>query len=655
MRDNVTTLTGNPRIDFGLTRLTADEITYNQKTQIAVARGHAVLTSGPRRLLADVITYHVNDGTFAVENFRMGEYPFYVQGASASGNRETITMNDADAWVREPGPFIPTLHAGELSYANGEKLHAQKGTVGLGNVRPVFFDKFQQNLNEPLISYVSFNGGYRSSLGAFGEAGLHIPVANGLKLGGDLGVYTSRGVMFGPSGSYESPKGADDYRGYFRSGFISDHGDRLTDILGRPIPKNRGYVEWQHEQHPTENLSITGQLNYWKDSDVLRDFKPKEFFQVQQPDTFLETVYTTDNSFSSLFARFQPNSFQDVQERLPELRYDLLPSQLGAGFYQKLNSSIAILREDPPLAPTLRSDRFDAYYGLSRPFKVDDYLSFTPVAGGRLTYYSDATGGRNEYTRALGEVGFDAALRTSAVYDYRNELWKIDGIRHLFTPTLSYRYIPEADKGRAYIPPIDRRVFSTYLQPLGLGDVRNIDDLAATDTLRVGLNNTIQTRDPAYGSRDLFVLNFASDFRFHRQPGERDVSEIHTEFAAMPARWVEFNLYQSFAPQTFTLRELNSGVTFRDGKEWTVRFSSNFLRHELEDYLVDVQKKLTEAYDIVGRIHYDARKRRFVEQSYGIRQNLGNTWRAEYVVTLYNGPRRESNFGFNIQIEAIGF
>jgi len=57
------------------------------------------------------------------------------------------------------------------------------------------------------------------------------------------------------------------------------------------------------------------------------------------------------------------------------------------------------------------------------------------------------------------------------------------------TPKLSYRYIPSADKGQQYIPQIDNRVFDTALPPLELGDQRNIDDLSATNTLRLGLDN----------------------------------------------------------------------------------------------------------------------------------------------------------------------
>ena len=655
-RTHESVLKGHPRVSYGPNLLLADEIRFNPSSQTAVARGHAELTSGDRRIVAEVINYCYADGTYTVEDLRLGEFPFYIVGASASGNRDSLTIKDATATMHEPGPFIPSLRAQQLLYNSGQTLRAETAAIGVGDLRAFTFRKFQQGLKEPLVSYASLMGGYRSSLGVFAELGLHLPVADGVKFGGDLGLYTNRGFMVGPSGSYQGEHGDADYRGYFRSGYIHDHGDRLTDILGRPVPADRSFVTWQHQQHLTDNLTFSGQLNYWSDSEVLRDFRPKEFAQIQQPDTFLESVYKGNNYFVSAFTRLRPNAYEVVQQRLPELRFDLLPLAVGNGFSERFNASFASLRDTPPLTgPTLRTDRLDAYYALTRPFTPREWLSIAPIVGGRVTHYTDATGGRDTYTRTLGEFGVDAALRGNAVYDYKNEVWQIDGIRHLVTPRLSYRYIPSAEQGARYIPPIDRRTFSTYLQPLGLGDQRNIDDLTRTNTLRLGLDNTLQTRDPIYGSRDLLVFNAAADYRFDRTGTQRPLSEIHTELALLPAPWLQFEVYESFAPQSFTLREFNSGVTVRDGDAWSLRFSSNFLRHELDDYLMDWRYRVNEIFESIARLHYDAHAHRFVEQSFGLRQNLDNTWLMEYVVTFYNGPRRESHFGLNVQIDAIGF
>jgi len=59
-----------------------------------------------------------------------------------------------------------------------------------------------------------------------------------------------------------------------------------------------------------------------------------------------------------------------VQERLPELRFDLLPLAVGGGSTNDSTPVPSALRDDPPEGgPTLRSNRLDAYYALTRPIK----------------------------------------------------------------------------------------------------------------------------------------------------------------------------------------------------------------------------------------------------------------------------------------------
>lgn len=639
--------------------LTADEIRFEQKIATFFATGHVIFTREGARLLADRLEFRRSDGRFSAQNIRLGSPPYFAEAASAEGTQAEITLRQARVTFGEPGPWQPTVIADLIVIAPGQTIRTEKAVAGIGHTQPIALPRFQHEVARPFPASIELDGGFRRSLGAFAEAQILLPVSPGARVGGDLGVFTERGVMFGPAARYESTADPERLRGFFRSGYINDHGDKKTDIHSRPIRADRGYAEWQHRQLLGEHLTLNAQLNWWKDSDVLRDFRPRAFFPVQEPDTFVESVYTGGNFFLSAFTRLQPNSFHHVQERLPEIRFDALPYALGAGFSQRFNASLAVLREDPILAgATLRSDRLDAYYSLERPITPREWFAFTPLVGGRLTHYTNSTSGgirTGNYLRLLGELGFDSALRTSGTFDYQNPRWKIDGLRHLFTPRLSYRYIPQADKGRAQIPRIDRSSFATYLPPLGLGDVRHIDDLQATNTLRLGLDNTLQTRDPILGSRDLLVVNVANDFRFKRRPGERAVSEIHVDLAALPARWLQFDVYQSFAPQTRRMREFNSGVTLRDGTAWSLRFANNYLRHEIQDYAVEPRVRLNERFEALARLHYDARRRRFTEQTYGVAHNIGNAWLISYSLSVYSGRKRESNFGFDVRVDALRF
>ena len=705
-------VSGGARLSDGTLLLVADEIRYNYRTGVAAAAGRVEFTRGPLRLLADRLSFRRTDESFSAENIRLGSHPWFIAGESAAGTRESVEVRRARASYGEPGPWQPTLLADTLVYTPGRELVSQNVSAGIGRLQPFPLPRFRHDLRAPLFGTGSLDGGYRRSLGLFAETSVQVPVRPGFRLGADLGIYTQRGLLFGPSGRYLDPRDPERLRGGFRSGFIDDHGTKGTDRLGRPVPEDRAFAEWQHRQTLAPDFTLAVQLHWWRDSEVYRDFRPRSFFPLQEPDSFAEAVYSGRNYFVSLFARVQPNRFHRVQQRLPELRFDLLPHVVGPGFVQRFEASAAFLREDAvpdgsgrPLAlpgvglgavvepsaaelalgvPDRRSARLDAYYGLERPFAPTEWFTLVPVAGARVTRYLDNRESRlvgrtvfppplpdglvppgyvsytaerqrlGAYTRTLGEIGFDAALRTSGTFEYRNPRWKIDGLRHLLTPRLAYRYIPRADRGRRFIPSIDRVPFFTYLPPLGLGAARNVDELDETDTLRLSLDNLVQTRDPAQGSRDLLAVNLANDFRFARRPGERDVSETHVELALSPASWLQVDLYQSFAPQSFTLRELNSGFTVRDGRWWSVRFANNFLRRELQDYLVEGRLRLDERFDLGTRLHYDARRRRFNEQTYGVIQNLGNTWLVSYNVSVYSGRRRESSFGFNLRIDAVG-
>ena len=649
-------ITGDARLTLGELVLNADEIRYNAATQIAAARGHLIITSGARRLVADEGTYHTPDGQITARNLRVGQFPVYVSGETVAGTFDQLVFTNATVFFRENADYTPSITATHLTYAKGKIVKAEGLGVGVLGGHFIHLPKFEQSLDVDFISYVSATVGYRGRLGVFTELGLHLPVADGVKLGGDVGLYSARGIMAGPSGTYHRMDNDGTIDGFFRSGFIRDSGDRGTDILGLAVPRDRSFVTWEHRETYGEHFTLNGEFNYWSDSEVLRDFRHREFDRVQQPDSFVEAAYTGDNYSLSAFSRFHPNRYYRVPERLPELRVDLFPVAAPLGSYQRLNASAAVLQSDAfGTDPRLRTTRFDAYYGIERPIAPTPWLTFTPVAGGRVTHYTDALGGRDQYTRTIGEVGFDARLLASGVFDVKNEIWEIDGLRHLVEPKLSYRYAPEAAHGRAYIPPIDQRVFSTYLQPLSIGDSRNVDDLTALNTARFSLNNTLQTRDAKYGSRNLAALNFAADYRFDSAAGQRHVSNIYTELALMPAPWVRFEVFHRFDPHATRQQELNTGLTLVDQEWWSLRLATHFLRNDYNEYFLEYRRRINESYDVTALFRYDGKRSRFNEQSYGVWQRLGQTWAVKYEVSFFDGPRRESAFSLNIGVELLKF
>ena len=651
-----TVITGDARLVYGDTLLTADEIRYNAGTRLATATGHFILTYGKRRLVADEGTYNLATRALNVHNLRLGEFPIYLSGDTVEGSIDEMGFTNATVFFRENASYTPSIHAQRLTYARGKIVRAEGLSLGLLGGHFISMPRFEQALDTDFVSYISAHFGYRGNLGLFTELGLHVPVAPGVRLGADVGLYSARGVMVGPSGRYHQADADGTVTGSFRSGYIYDGGNRGTDVLGQQVPRSRSYVEWEHQQQVGEHFALNGRFNYWSDSEILRDFNHKAFNRVQQPDSFLEAAYTGDNYSLSAFARVNPNSYFRMQERLPEVRFELLPSTLVPGVTERFAASAAVLQADAfGPDPKRRTNRLDTYYGLEHTFAPAPWLAFTPVAGGRVTHYTDALGNSGAYTRTIGEIGFDTHLLTSGTFDYKNPLWEIDGLRHLFVPTLSYRYAPEAGNGRASIPPIDRRVFSTYLQPLSIGDSRNLDDLTALNTLRLEFGNTLQTRDATYGSRNLASLNFAADYRFDHVAGRKPLSDIYTELALTPAPWLRWEVFHRFDPHTPSQQELNTALELVDQDWWSARVATHFLKNNYQEYFLEYRQRLNEVYDVTALWRYDARNNRFNEQSYGVWQRLGQTWAVKYEVSFFDGPRRESAFSLNIEVELLKF
>ena len=165
-----------------------------------------------------------------------------------------------------------------------------------------------------------------------------------------------------------------------------------------------------------------------------------------------------------------------------------------------------------------------------RPIHLNSWSTITPVIGGRLTYYGNPKNGASEYTRILGQIGFDAQMDIWGTWEYQSKTMGIDGLRHHITPIMSYRYIPNATQGSGAIPTIDEISIEDFTYPpiLDLGEMRNTDRLFKTNTLRLGIKNTLETRDETYGSRELARLDIFQDFNFDKRVlAQNDFKRCH--------------------------------------------------------------------------------------------------------------------------------
>ena len=123
----------------------------------------------------------------------------------------------------------------------------------------------------------------------------------------------------------------------------------------------------------------------------------------------------------------------------------------------------------------------------------------------------------------------------------------------------------------------------------------------------------------------------------------------------MPARWLAVDIYHRQDLHGGGTEEFNAAVTLLNADRWAVRVANHYLRDDIQEHLAGVSYQLNEVFGVYAQLHYDARRRRFNEQRYGLTHTLENRWVVGYELSFFEGTRRESDFGFNLRLQTVSF
>ncbi len=666
---------GEAQLQLDESYLQADRITYYQAFGLADAEGNVELNRSGYRLLADRLSYDSEGQIFSVSDFRSGRWPFHLEGATAGGSTEAVSIQDGVLYYGNPGPFSINARAKEADYssADGGEIKLKKTTFRIGKVPIFYLPAYTQSLDQPPY-YLEVDGGFDDELGLYLQTTSLIPIKPWLRLGANFDIYTERGVLVGPTAQYIYNNDTHRIQGAINSGYIQDQGNTREDVLGREIDQERGFLEWRHKHHIGQRVTLTASTSYWSDSEVTRDFRDNYFEENRRPDNFVEGSYAGDNYFITAFSRFRPNDYELVQERLPEIRLDWLPTPLlSTSTYHQGSVSYARLREDfsdldPFFADPAETDRLDLNYRVQHPLRLTNWLTFSPLAGARITHYANQQSAfsvidtaEDSVTRDIFEVGFDLEARAYAIYPTLNKTWDVDGLRHTVRPVMRYRYYSEPDD-TADIVAIERRVFDTNRPALDLGDLRYVDQIEQQHLMRLGVENRYQTRASggAYGSRDLAELNFYQDILFERSqradnPAEKQ-DTLHAtwiEFILSPAAWLRFDLATRVRTGELDIEEIRTRTALVSGEIWELGFSTDFIEEQIDQYVIDFAQKLNESFTLFADARLDARTNELMDSRIGLITRIGSAWQIVYALTFRDRAVRESELEFDIAVRLL--
>ena len=118
---------------------------------------------------------------------------------------------------------------------------------------------------------------------------------------------------------------------------------------------------------------------------------------------------------------------------------------------------------------------------------------------------------------------------------------------------------------------------------------------------------------------------------------------------------MDLSLFDRLSSRTLGLHEFNSRLNLSDHEWWAVQLSSTFLQHQIKEYFVEYDQRLNEVWKSLIRVRYDELAGRWDELTFGLRQNLQNTWSVRYAVSWNHGQQRAASFGLNVQVDLIRF
>lgn len=649
--------------------LTADNIEFFGKTGQAHAYGDVRFSEKGLRVLAEDAKVDSQKSSFDAQEVRFGYFPIFIASDKASGDKKDIATDKAKVYYGEPDYFSLNINVDNIHYdVEDDYIEFDNALFQFGPLPFMYIPYYgQHGLKRPPF-YVELGAGFNSDDGLFVQNTILYSGLGPVAFGPLIDYYGHRGLLIGPALEWEYENAYIKSEAFLRAAYIDDHAslDVLgEDSFGRALGRDRFFAEFKTKNRILDKFGLVANMSYWSDEYATRDFRDRYFYHNQHPDNFIEGMYYGGDYTVSLFTRFAPNGWEQASQRLPELRFDMSPMQLfNARIYQNAYASYGYYNEASTdlVSNSMATDRFDAYYGLSRPINFNSWSSFTPVLGGRLTYYGQ-TADRESYTRMLGQIGFDSEMNAWGLWQVRSKTLGLDGIRHNFKPVLKYRYIPSAEQGSGKIFAIDDTVFNTYAPVFDLGQMRNTDRIYNTNTLRVGFENVFQTRDGAYGSREFARIDLYQDFNFDKYPYEGDptrkysFSDLYTNISVSPARWLRFGAYNRINVNDASVSEISGYMEIRDMDAWRLVLGNIYMDSgmRINQYYALLEIRLSEKYLLRGRWNYNADLSMMTEQIYSLRTRLGNSWIIEYLIGFRSGSERENNFSAGVRVSLMAY
>lgn len=608
--------------DSGL-KIYADDAIIDLKNKNVSALGNVSVYNGPSLFRGEKAVYYYEEKRLDTNTLKTGYDPFLIQAnrmRNVERNGKTVLIAD-DAHVTTDDYENPSywIKADRVSVYPNELVTFKNMKVQVGGKTVFWLPYLAQSLNKDLGYH--FSPGGQTNLGFFwkNRYGKHIGGERDPETGKiedptyllqyHADIYSRRGLGLGAD--FEDLEYKNDKElGFYSLYWIYDVDPSIerTSILRDGFDdSNRFKIEVRDRQEFDDifggDLYIDTQLNWLSDEFLLEDFYDQRFRVDPQPDNFLSLTHKKGSYVTNLTARYQVNSFNETDERLPELTLDrvrsplfgssvLYESQTRLGYLRQslADQELDDLRSESLTASPTRLEEIDAsieergflrahtWHELSLPLQAKYGLSITPRVGVGYTQYDEENGISDG--RFLTNFGLDFALKLSRNYlGVKNEKLGLDGISHILQPYANLSVL-EVSGVDSVTNPVDFLTPVTRPRPVNVGRYSAIDVLDDWSIFRAGFRQTFLTKRNGTNHTWLYWDTY-TDFLLGDQDTANSFSNLYTEISWEPLPWASFSLEGQFpvAESANEFRELFLSSTFLLNRSTELSVGYSFLEN----------------------------------------------------------------------------
>ena len=663
MATGIATATNGVMVKYGGAVLRADQVAVNQQTGDVIADGQVRIQREDQVWASEHVDYNFQTRQMEAHEFRTGKAPFFAGGKGLGTdpkNRDIYTATNAIITTDDIADPEIKIRAKSIRIIPGDRIVAKDAVLYVEKVPVFWFPYYSQSLTDRGSSF-NFVPGYRGSYGAFLLSRYTWMINKQLEAVAHVDYRAKRGFGVGPDLIYDFGEWGKGKAKYY---YLYDQ-DPNAQEPGANLPHNRQRVWFSYEANPETNLVMKSMIRYQGDPDVVKDFFDREYGENPQPNTYFDANKLWSNYSLDLYAQPRLNNFLETVERLPEIKLTgyrqqiantplFYESESSAGWYQRLFPETNGI----PYGLNYSASRADTFQQVLLPQTYFGFLNVTPNAGGRFTYYSAASGPgatTSEGTRLVFNTGADVSLKASRVWpQVHNDTFELDGIRHIIVPSLKYTYVPTPNLvGTNEVPQFDYELSSLRVLPNDFPDYNSIDSINSQNTLRLGINNKLQTR------RRNEVANFLDwnvfiDWHIVPRTDQQSFSDLTSELRLRPRTWLTLESITRYNVQDGQFRLAYNSFTIHPNDIWSWTFGYFYMVNDYQPapygwgagnsvFRNSFAFRFNQNWALLASQYYNAENGILEEQAYSLFRDL-RSWTAALSFRVRNNQGAQDDF-----------